>query len=201
MYEYIYQEGQAGHPVFILLHGTGGDEHDLLPVAEVLDMEAGILSIRGNVSENGMNRFFKRHGEGNYDVEDLMRRGQELYEFIEEKSEEHGFSLEDAVYFGFSNGANIAINMLLLDESRINKAMLYAPMYPIDVEETVDLPDTKVFLSMGENDPIVPVRESERLIRIFKDLNAEVTEFWVDSHELNGDNLLAGKKWLEALTK
>ena len=184
MYEYIYQAGQAGHPVFILLHGTGGDEHDLLPVAEVLDMEAGILSIRGNVSENGMNRFFKRHGEGNYDVEDLMRRGQELYEFIEEKSEEHGFSLEDAVYFGFSNGANIAINMLLLDESRINKAMLYAPMYPIDVEGTVDLPDTKVFLSMGENDPIVPVRESERLISIF-----------------NGDNLLAGKKWLEALTK
>ena len=201
MYEYIYQEGQAGHPVFILLHGTGGDEHDLLPVAEVLDMEAGILSIRGNVSENGMNRFFKRHGEGNYDVEDLMRRGQELYEFIEEKSEEHGFSLEDAVYFGFSNGANIAINMLLLDESRINKAMLYAPMYPIDVEETVDLPDTKVFLSMGENDPIVPVRESGRLISIFKDLNAEVTEFWVDSQELKGDNLLAGKKWLEALTK
>src|SRR5699024_5039252 len=104
-------------------------------------MEAGILSIRGNVSVNRMTSFFKRQGEGNYDVEDLMKRDQELYELIEEKLEEHGFSLEDAVYFGFSNGANIAINMLLLDESRINKAMLYAPMYPIDVEETVDLPD------------------------------------------------------------
>jgi Predicted esterase len=91
MYEYIYKEAQPGHPIFILLHGTGGDEQNLLPVAEVLDTEAGVLSIRGNVSENGMNRFFKRHGEGNYDVEDLMRRGQELYEFIEEKAEEHDF--------------------------------------------------------------------------------------------------------------
>src|SRR5699024_6821033 len=195
---YVYQEGQVGHPVFIVLHGTGGDEQDLLPVAEVLDMEASVLSIRGNVSENGMNRFFKRHGEGNYDVEDLMRRGQGLYEFIERKAEEYGFSLEDAIYFGFSNGSNIAINMMLLDESRINKAMLYAPMYPLDVEETVDLPDAKIFLSMGENDPIVPREESERVINIFKDLNAEVTEYWVDSHELNGDNLRAGKQWLEA---
>lgn len=199
MYEYIYKEAQPGHPVFILLHGTGGDEQNLLPVAEVLDTEAGVLSIRGNVSENGMNRFFKRHGEGNYDVEDLMRRGQELYEFIEEKAEEHDFSLEDAIYFGFSNGSNIAINMMLLDESKVNKAMLYAPMYPIDIEETVGLPEAKVFLSMGENDPIVPRAESDRVINIFKDLNAEVTEFWVNSHELNGDNLLAGKQWLERL--
>lgn len=199
MYEYIYKEAQPGHPVFILLHGTGGDEQNLLPVAEVLDTEAGVLSIRGNVSENGMNRFFKRHGEGNYDVEDLMRRGQELYEFIEEKAEEHDFSLEDAIYFGFSNGSNIAINMMLLDESKVNKAMLYAPMYPIDIEETVGLPEAKVFLSMGENDPIVPRAESDRVINIFKDLNADVTEFWVNSHELNGDNLLAGKQWLERL--
>src|SRR5699024_578163 len=102
-------------------------ENDLLPVAEVLDAEATILSIRGNVSENGMNRYFKRHGEGQYDVEDLMRRGQELYQFIEEKAEEYGFSLEDAIYLGFSNGSNIAINMMLLDDSKINKAMLYAP--------------------------------------------------------------------------
>ncbi|MEY8292100.1 alpha/beta hydrolase [Carnobacteriaceae bacterium 52-44] len=199
MYEYIYKEAQPGHPIFILLHGTGGDEQNLLPVAEVLDTEAGVLSIRGNVSENGMNRFFKRHGEGNYDVEDLMRRGQELYEFIEKKAEEHDFSLEDAIYFGFSNGSNIAINMMLLDESKVNKAMLYAPMYPIDIEETVGLPEAKVFLSMGENDPIVPRAESDRVINIFKDLNADVTEFWVNSHELNGDNLLAGKQWLERL--
>lgn len=201
MYEYIYNEGQSGKPVFILLHGTGADENNLLPVAEVLDAEATVLSIRGNVSENGMNRYFKRYGEGQYDVEDLMRRGQELYQFIEEKAEEYGFSLENAIYIGFSNGSNIAINMMLLDDSKINKAMLYAPMYPLDTEEALKLPDAKVFLSMGKNDPIVPKAESDRVINIFKDLGADVTEFWVNSHELNGDNLLAGKQWLETITK
>ena len=201
MYEYIYNEGKSGEPVFILLHGTGADERNLLPVAEVLNTEATVLSIRGNVSENGLNRYFKRHGEGQYDVEDLMKRGQELNQFIEEKAEEYGFALEDAIYVGFSNGSNIAINMMLLDDSKVNKGMLFAPMYPIDTEEVKDLPDTKVYLSMGENDPIVPRAESDRVINIFKDLGADVTEFWVNSHELNGETLLAGKRWLESVTK
>src|SRR5699024_6250627 len=161
MYKYRYEKGQSTDSTFILLHGTGGNEEDLLPVAA-----------------------------------DLMTRGQELYAFIEEKAEEYQFSLEEAIYLGFSNGANIAMNMMLLEDSRINKGMLYAPMYPLDVEEVVDLPNVKVFLSMGENDPIVPRRESDSVIAIFKDLGAEVKEFWVDGHELNGDNLIAGKEWL-----
>lgn len=199
MYEYRYEEGQTKDLTFILLHGTGGNEEDLLPVAAALNAKASVLSIRGNVLENGQARYFKRHSEGNYDIADLMTRGQELYAFIEEKAKKYHFSLEEAIYLGFSNGANIAINMMLLDDSLIKKAMLYAPMYPMDVEETVNLPDAKVFLSMGENDPIVPRRESERVINIFKDLGAEVTEFWVEGHELNGDNLLAGKEWLEKI--
>ncbi len=199
MYEYIYNEGQAGQPVFIVLHGTGGDERNLLPVVQALNPAATVLSIRGNVSENGMNRYFKRHAEGQYDVEDLMQRGQDLYQFIETKAAEYNFALEEAIYLGFSNGSNIAINMLLLDDSKINKAMLYAPMYPVDVEGAQKLAGAKIFLSMGTNDPIVPREESDRVIQIFTDLDAEVTEFWVNSHELNGDNLLAGKQWLEAL--
>src|SRR5699024_194812 len=143
-----------------------------------LNPEASILSIRGNVSENGMNRYFKRHGEGKYDVEDLMKRGEELAEFIEEKAKEHNFSLDNAIYVGFSNGSNIAMNMLLQKDSKVNKAMLYAPMYPIDVEEDVNLADAQIFLSMGENDPIVPVTESERVREIFKERQADVTEFW-----------------------
>mgnify|MGYP001128800269 CR=1 FL=1 len=196
MYKYRYEKGQSTDSTFILLHGTGGNEEDLLPVAAALDAKANVLSIRGNVFEDGKARYFKRLRKGQYDVSDLMTRGQELYAFIEEKAEEYQFSLEEAIYLGFSNGANIAMNMMLLEDSRINKGMLYAPMYPLDVEEVVDLPNVKVFLSMGENDPIVPRRESERVIAIFKDLGAEVTEFWVDGHELNGDNLLAGKEWL-----
>ena len=124
-----------------------------------------------------------------------------MKQFIEEKAEEYGFALENAIYIGFSNGSNIAINMMLLDDSKVNKGMLFAPMYPIDTEEVKDLPDTKVYLSMGENDPIVPRAESDRVINIFKDLGADVTEFWVNSHELNGETLLAGKRWLESVTK
>lgn len=199
MYEYIFKEGTVGEPVLVLLHGTGADEKNLLPVADVLAPEATIFSIRGNVSEHGMNRYFKRHAEGNYDVEDLHMRGKELYAFIEEKAEEHDFSLEDVILFGFSNGSNIGINMMLLEDSKIDKGMLYAPMYPVDLEAGPDLSDAKVLLSMGENDPIVPKEESERVIDIFESRGANVDQVWVNSHEINGDNLMAGKEWLAKL--
>lgn len=199
MYQYIFKEGKVGKPVFILLHGTGADEENLLPIADFLDSEATVLSIRGNVSENGMNRYFKRHAEGQYDVEDLMKRGEELYDFIIQKSKEYNFSLADAVYVGFSNGSNIAINMLLESGTEVNKAILYAPMYPVEVKDSLDLSETNIFLSMGEQDPIVPISESQRVIDLFENKNAEVTEFWVHSHELNEQNLLASKKWLESL--
>lgn len=88
--EHIYNENKKGAPVFVLLHGTGGTETDLLPLAQALNSEYNVLSIRGNVKENGMNRYFKRLGEGNYDWEDLEFRGNELYEFIAEKAKEIG---------------------------------------------------------------------------------------------------------------
>ena len=199
MYNYIYNEGKAGEPVIVLLHGTGADEQNLIPVTNAIAPDATVLSIRGNVSENGMNRYFKRLGEGNYDVPDLMKRGQELYQFISEKAEEYQFELEDVVLLGFSNGSNIGINMLLLEDSKINKAMLYAPMYPVDLEEGPDLSNVKVLLSMGEYDPIVPKLESDRVISIFESRGAKVDQVWVNSHEINEKNLIAGKQWLDAL--
>lgn len=199
MYEYIYNEGKAGEPVIVLLHGTGADENNLIPVADALTPEATVLSIRGNVSENGMNRYFKRHGEGQYDVEDLNKRGKELYNFIEEKAEEYNFSLEDIILFGFSNGSNIGINMLLLEEAKFNKAMLFAPMYPVDIEDGPDLSKAKILLSMGENDPIVSKEESDRVIEIFKSRGADVDQVWVNSHEINEKNLIAAKQWLDKI--
>lgn len=199
MYKYIYKKGKENHPVFILLHGTGGNEQNLIPAAEVVDEDATIVSILGNVVENGMNRYFARHGEGHYDWEDLDKRGQELYAFIEKLSDDHGFSLEDAVYLGFSNGSNIAMNMLLREETKVNKGMLFAPMYPTDISSNIDLSDRKIFLSMGKNDPIVPLVESQRVIKTFTDSGASVTEYWVNSHDLTQATLLAGKKWYETL--
>ncbi len=200
MYNYIYNEGKAGEPVIVLLHGTGADENNLIPVSDALAPDATVLSIRGNVSENGMNRYFKRHGEGHYDVEDLNKRGKELYDFIEQKAEEYNFALEDVILFGFSNGSNIGINMLLLEKAKFNKAMLFAPMYPVEIEAGPDLSDAKILLSMGENDPIVPKEESDRVIEIFKSRGAKVDQVWVTSHEINEKNLIAAKQWLNKLS-
>ena len=200
MYNYIYNEGKAGEPVIVLLHGTGADENNLIPVSDALAPDATVLSIRGNVSENGMNRYFKRHGEGHYDVEDLNKRGKELYDFIEQKAEEYNFALEDVILFGFSNGSNIGINMLLLEKAKFNKAMLFAPMYPVEIEAGPDLSNAKILLSMGENDPIVPKEESDRVIEIFKSRGAKVDQVWVNSHEINEKNLIAAKQWLNNLS-
>lgn len=194
--EHIYNENKKGAPVFVLLHGTGGTETDLLPLAQALNPEYNVLSIRGNVKENGMNRYFRRLGEGNYDWEDLESRGNELYKFIADKAEEHDFKLRDVIFVGFSNGSNIAIQLMLQQEEKFKKAMLFAPLYPTDLEKKHDFSDVKVFLSLGKGDPIVPESESERVIRLFEERNADVTHIWVNGHTLPQEALVAGKEWL-----
>lgn len=194
--EHIYNENKKGAPVFVLLHGTGGTETDLLPLAQALNPEYNVLSIRGNVKENGMNRYFRRLGEGNYDWEDLEFRGNELYKFIADKAEEHDFKLRDVIFVGFSNGSNIAIQLMLQQEEKFKKAMLFAPLYPTDLEKKHDFSDVEVFLSLGKGDPIVPESESERVIKLFEDRNAAVTTVWVNGHTLPQEALIAGKEWL-----
>jgi len=195
--EYIYREKKKGAPVFILLHGTGGSETDLVPLAEMLDSEYSILGIRGNVQENGMNRYFKRHGEGQYDWEDLDYRGKELYDFIVEKSEEYDFKLEDTVLVGFSNGSNIAIQMILQNPETFKKAALFAPLYPADLSEKQNLSDLEVFLSLGEGDPVVPEEESKRVIELFKERDAQVTTTWVKGHNLSQGAAQGASDWLK----
>ncbi|PID14647.1 carboxylesterase [Sporosarcina sp. P34] len=196
--KYIYNEKKKGAPVFVLLHGTGGTETDLVSLAELLHPEYNVLGIRGNVQENGMNRFFKRHGEGQYDWEDLEFRGNELYEFIVEKSKEYDFKLEDTVLVGFSNGSNIAIQMMLMQPGTFKKAALFAPLYPADVAKTHDFSDVDVFLSLGEGDPVVPESESERVIRLFKERGAQVTTAWVKGHSLTQEVAQQAKNWLNS---
>lgn len=194
--EHIYREGEANAPTFILLHGTGGDEKDLLPLATVLNDKYNVLSVRGEISENGMNRFFKRHGEGQYDVEDLNYRTERLITFLKEAAQRYNFDLSQAVPVGFSNGSNIAISMILHEDTAFNTALLYAPLYPIEITKNKDLSQMNVLLSMGENDPIVTVEDSKNVIDIFKNRGANVTELWVNSHELTQAGVQAGQKVL-----
>ncbi|PIC82572.1 alpha/beta hydrolase [Sporosarcina sp. P1] len=195
---YLYNEKKKGAPVFVLLHGTGGTETDLVSLAELLHPDYNVLGIRGNVQENGMNRFFKRHGEGQYDWEDLEFRGNELYEFIVKKSKEYDFKPEDAILVGFSNGSNIAIHMMLKQPGTFKKAALFAPLYPADIAETQDFSDVEVFLSLGEDDPIVPESESKRVIRLFEERGALVTTAWVTGHSLTQEVALQAKNWLDS---
>ncbi|WP_239724268.1 MULTISPECIES: methylhydroquinone degradation carboxylesterase MhqD [Mammaliicoccus] len=195
--KHIFKQGEQGKPVFLLLHGTGGDERDLLPLAEMLDPSYNVLSVKGEISENGMARYFKRRAEGDYDLEDLEYRGQELYDFIKESSKEYEFNLEDVIPVGFSNGSNMAINLILRESTPFQKALLFAPLYPLDLQDNQkDLSNFKVFLSMGKQDPIVTQEQSERVIEIFKERGAEVHETWVNSHEITQEAVLSAKEIL-----
>lgn len=194
--KYIYNENKKGAPVFVLLHGTGGTETDLVSLAELLNPEYNVLGIRGNVQENGMNRYFKRHGEGQYDWKDLEFRGNELYDFIVEKAKEYEFNLADVVLVGFSNGSNIAIQMMLKQPEVFKRAALFAPLYPADVPDKQDFSDVKVFLSLGKGDPVVPEEESERVISLFEERDADTTVAWVNGHNLTQEVALEAKDWL-----
>ena len=112
--KHIFKQGaDKSKPTILLLHGTGGTEQDLLPLAELIDPEASVLSVRGNVLENGMPRFFRRLAEGVFDEEDLIFRTNELHSFLNEAAEEHGFDRANIVAVGYSNGANIAASLVV----------------------------------------------------------------------------------------
>lgn len=194
--EYLYKENKKSAPVLVLLHGTGGTETDLVSLGEFLNTDYNLLGIRGNVQENGMNRYFKRHGEGHYDWEDLDFRGKELYTFILEKSKKYSFEMKDVILVGFSNGSNIAINMMIQQPDIFKKAALFAPMYPADIDEKQIFNETNVFLSLGKNDPIVSKAESLRVVNLFKQRGAKVTTFWVKGHNLDQEVALEAKKWV-----
>src|SRR5690349_19321994 len=129
--KHIFINGNdASAPTLLLLHGTGGTENDLLPIAAAIDESASVLSVRGNVLENGMPRFFRRLAEGVFDEEELIFRTQELHEFVNQASTEYGFERDNVVAIGYSNGANIAGSLLFHIPQSLRGAILHHPMVP-----------------------------------------------------------------------
>ena len=192
--------GQPGvsHPVtLLLLHGTGGDENDLLPLGNQLWPGAALLSVRGKVLENGMPRFFRRFAEGVFDVEDLKFRTDELAQFIEAASTRYGFSLEKLIAVGYSNGANIAASLILLHPHYLAAAVLFRAMVPFEPDIILDFNKLVVFIGAGARDPIVPRGEPQELAAIFESGGAAVTLSWHQGgHELGEDDIEAAKRWL-----
>src|SRR6476661_10958911 len=147
MMKHVFQKGKdTSKPVLLLLHGTGGNELDLLPLAEIIDPGASVLSVRGNVLENGMPRFFRRLAEGIFDEEDLVLRTKELNEFLDEASEQYGFDRNHIIAIGYSNGANIAASLLFHYGNALKGASLHHPMVPRRGIELPDLAGKAVFI-------------------------------------------------------
>jgi predicted esterase len=194
---YYKPPASSGFPTLLMLHGTGGDEHDLVPLAETLMPGAGILSPRGNVLEGAMPRFFRRLSEGVFDLEDLKLRTVELADFVVEASEHYKFDLTQVVGVGFSNGANIAGSLLLLRPGVLYKAVLFRAMVPIVPDPLPKLPGTPVLLSNGERDALVSIKETERLASLLRAAGAEVTVAMQPvGHQLIPDDIATAKTWL-----
>src|SRR6266404_294946 len=184
----------------LLLHGTGGNERDLIPLGRELDPNAALLSPRGKVLENGMPRFFRRLAEGVFDLEDLKYRTNELADFVAAAGEHYGFTSDNVVAIGYSNGANIAASMLLLRPEIIPAAILFRAMVPLNPETLPDLSSVRVWIGAGDQDPIVPTSETKRLAELLRRAGADVTiRFATAGHGLTNDDLEAARHWLGEL--
>jgi len=190
--------GEDGSGVTLLvLHGTGGNEEDLVPLGRELAPGAAILSPRGKVLEFGAPRFFRRLAEGVFDHEDLVFRTHELAEFVEAASEEYGFDRSKLVAAGYSNGANIAASTILLHPGLLRAAVLFRAMVPFEPEVTPDLSGIPVFMASGRRDQMIPPYNSQRLADILGEAGADVDLRWRDTgHGLTYEEVAEAKEWL-----
>lgn len=193
--KHLFQQGTNRHTL-LLLHGTGGNEEDLLPLAGMIDSDASVLGVRGNVEENGMPRFFKRIAEGVFDEEDLKFRTKELKEFLDESSKRYDFDRENLVAVGYSNGANIAASLLFHYEKAMEGAILLHPMVPLRGIDLPDLAGMPIMISAGRNDPLCLPEETEELSRILEAAGAEVEVYWHNSgHQLTRSEIENAHVW------
>lgn len=199
--KHIFNKGKdSTKPTLLLLHGTGGNELDLLPITGRIDDEASVLSVRGNVLENGMPRFFQRLAEGVFDEEDLIFRTKELNEFLDEAAEEYSFDRNNIIAIGYSNGANIAASLLFHYKNALKGAILHHPMVPRKGIDLPDLSDKYVFIAAGTNDPICSPMESNELQSLLEKANANVELHWENKgHQLTIEEVEAAGQWYQKI--
>jgi phospholipase/carboxylesterase len=185
------------YPTLLLLHGTGGNEDDLIQIGKMISPHSSLLSPRGKVLEHGMPRFFRRLAEGVFDIKDLKFRTSELAKFVHDSSIKYSFDLNKTVAIGFSNGANIAASLLLLNPETINGAILFRAMKPFTPDNLPDLSNKQVLLSAGLIDPIVSKSEIDGLFNLLQNSGANVTIKWQQSgHNINEKDVSDAKEWL-----
>ena len=186
----------------LLLHGTGGSERDLIPLGRELAPNASLLSPRGKILENGMPRFFRRLAEGVFDLEDLKTRTIELADFVAAAVGHYKIAADDIVGVGYSNGANIAASMLLLRPEIMRAAILFRAMVPLIPDKLPDLSSARVWIGAGDQDPIIPPLEAQRLVELLRKAGADVTiRFFDAGHGLTNNEVETAGQWLRELNK
>ena len=189
-------------PTILLLHGTGGDENDLMPFGRMLAPGAALLGVRGNVSENGARRFFRRLAEGVFDLEDLHRRTGELGDFLESAAAVYDFSASSLFALGYSNGANVAASLLLERPAALAGGAFFRAMVPFEPATIPALAGRKVLISAGRFDAMIPPAGSERLAAILREGGADVELVWQPtSHGLTQGDVTTGHQFFAALTR
>ncbi|MDQ4094354.1 MAG: alpha/beta hydrolase [Actinomycetota bacterium] len=190
----------AGALTLLLLHGTGGDEHDLLELGRALDGQAALLSPRGQVSERGANRWFRRLAEGVFDTDDLLARTDQLAAFVTSATTHYRLDASRLVAVGFSNGANIAATLLFRHPHLLRGAVLFAPMVTLNDPPMADLSGVGVFLAAGRADPIAPPEQAERLAEQLLERGAAIELRWhPGGHGIDPHILAQATTWLGKL--
>lgn len=184
-------------PPLLLLHGTGGDENDLLPLGRAISPGSALLSPRGKVLEHGMPRFFRRLSEGIFDEDDVRRRADELANFVEAARARYGIAAPVAL--GYSNGANIAAAMLLLRPDVLAGAILLRAMVPLSQPPQADLGEKSVLIVSGKLDPIIPANNSTELATLLANAGANVQHPVLPTgHQLSQTDLTIAREWIRA---
>ena len=192
----------SSNRTLLLLHGTGGNENDLLSLGHTLDPSAALLSPRGRVLENGMPRYFRRLAEGVFDEEDLIRRANELADFIVSAAAYYAFEASKVIAVGYSNGANIAGALLLLRPGVLDGAALIRPMVPLTPKDAPNLKGKAIFIAAGNQDPIVPLENSRALAAMLKRGGADVTLGIENAgHALTDNTVEVVRRWLDERSK
>jgi phospholipase/carboxylesterase len=183
-------------PPMLLLHGTGGDENDLLPLGRMIAPGAALLSVRGQVLEHGMPRFFRRLAEGVFDEADVARRAGELADFVDAARKAYGIAAPIAL--GYSNGANIAAAMMLLRPRTLSGGILLRAMVPLAKPPQADLSGTSVLIVSGQRDPIIPSENGAQLAAMLTNAGAAVERRVLPvGHELSQTDVTLARQWLE----
>ncbi len=199
-FEHVYQPNRSDWTL-LLLHGTGGDEHDLVGLGRQLAPSAALLSPRGKVLEAGMPRFFRRLAVGQLDIPDLLERTDELAAFVTAAASEYGRDPGKIAALGFSNGANIAVSLLLRHPALLGAAALLRPMLPYEPERTLQLDGTRVLIAAGEGDPYSSPEQTQRLAEVLDTAGAAVSVHVEPraGHGLGTGDLRALERWAAGL--